>query len=76
MAEISKSKTTFRRRYCMGPEKYVELKAIVMEDGPVTRVIKWESCDAQGWCGKKCNLFYLEGTWDFRAFSDSQTKEL
>jgi hypothetical protein len=76
MGEITKSKMTNRRRYCIGPEKYVELKAVVVEDGAVTKVIKWESCDAQAWCGKKCNLFYQEGACDFRAFSDTQTKEL
>jgi len=76
MSEIARSKVTTRRRYCPGPEKFVELSARVSEEGGVTKVVKWESCDAQNWCGKKCNLFFLEGTADYQAFSDSQTKEL
>jgi len=76
MSEIARSKVTTRRRYCPGPEKFVELSARVSEEDGVTRVVKWESCDAQSWCGKKCNLFFLEGTADYQAFSDSQTKEL
>jgi hypothetical protein len=76
MADLGKTKVTTRRRYCIGPEKFVELSARVMEEGTMTKVLRWESCDAQNWCGKKCNLFYVEGTADFQAFSEAQTREL
>ncbi|MDQ7824677.1 MAG: hypothetical protein RDV48_17885 [Candidatus Eremiobacteraeota bacterium] len=76
MAEVARSKRTSRRRYCPGPEKFVELTALVVEEAEKTRVIKWEGCEAQNWCGKKCNMFYDAQTADFISFSDTQLKEL
>jgi hypothetical protein len=76
MAEIARSKMSFRRKYCAGPDKFVEIGARVVDEGGKTKVIKWESCDAKNWCGKKCNLFFDQGEYDFMAFSQTEKEEL
>lgn len=76
MPEIARSKMSFRRKYCSAPDKFVELGARVIEEGGKTKVIKWESCEAKDWCGKKCNLFYERGEYDFMAFSQTEKEEL
>lgn len=76
MAEIGKSKMSYRRKYCPAPDKFVELIARVYDEGGKTKVIQWESCDAKEWCGKRCNLFYERGEYDFMSFSQTEKEEL
>lgn len=76
MSEIARTKVSFRRRYCPGPDKFVEVGARVVEEGGKTKVIKWESCDAKSWCGKKCNLFYALSEVDFMSCSQTEAEIL